>query len=163
MTSYLCFVSQCSFVVSMEGKSPVANEKQPKILVADDHFLIRQFVKRTLMDIGITDVQTVNDGSEAIEAATQALHLRTPYDIIFLDWNMPVLSGIDALSFIRSKAEYQNSAVVMFTAESEKNNIMKAIKLGATTYILKPIAPIELNKKFREIMEWLENRRSAKI
>ena len=139
------------------------SEPQPKILIADDHFLIRQFVKRTLVDSGIENIDLVNDGSEAIDSINVSIEKRDLYDIIFLDWNMPIMSGIDVLSYIRTKPAYQNAAVVMFTAESEKQNIMKAIKMGATSYILKPIAPMELNKKIREIIDWLKSRRMAKV
>lgn len=138
-------------------------EPQLKILIADDHFLIRQFVKRTLMDSGMENVEMVNDGNEAVDAINISIEKKDLYDIVFLDWNMPVMAGIDVLAYIRAKPEYQNSAVVMFTAESEKQNIMKAIKMGATSYILKPIAPMELNKKIREIMDWLQGRRLAKV
>lgn len=134
-----------------------------RVLLADDHFLIRQFVRRTLMDAGMQDIDMANDGNEAVEFLTASLKNNKLYDIVFLDWNMPNMAGIDVLSFVRSKPQYQNSAVVMFTAESEKNNIMKAIKIGATSYILKPISPADMNKKLREIMDWLKNRRSGKV
>lgn len=134
-----------------------------RVLIADDHFLIRQFVKRALADIGIVQVEMVNDGQEAVDAIGKSLSEGALYDMVFLDWNMPGLSGIEALSYVRSKPQYQNAAVVMFTAESEKTNIMKAIKLGATTYILKPISPSDLNKKIREILDWLGSRKVAKI
>jgi len=140
----------------------VSLDLQSKILIADDHFLIRQFVKRTLVDSGFQNIDLANDGTEAVEAITTSLANKNLYDIIFLDWNMPQMSGIDVLAYIRTKPQYQNTAIVMFTAESEKQNIMKAIKMGATSYILKPIAPIELNKKIREVMDWLKNRRMAK-
>jgi two-component system, chemotaxis family, chemotaxis protein CheY len=141
----------------------VSSEPLPKVMIADDHFLIRQFVKRTLVDSGFEKIDMVNDGNEAIESINASIEANDLYDIIFLDWNMPVMSGIDVLSYIRTKSEYQNAAVVMFTAESEKQNIMKAIKMGATSYILKPIAPMELHKKIREIMDWLKSRRLAKV
>ncbi len=136
---------------------------QLKVLIADDHFLIRQFVRRTLMDAGMVTVDTANDGVEAIAALNKAIDENALYDVMFLDWNMPNMSGVDVLSYVRGKPIYQNSAVIMFTAESEKQNIMKAIKMGATSYILKPISPVDLNKKVREIMEWLDTRRTAKV
>lgn len=139
------------------------SEPQPKILIADDHFLIRQFVKRTLVDSGLENIELVNDGNEAVDSINASIESKQLYDIVFLDWNMPIMSGIDVLAYIRTKPMYQNTAVVMFTAESEKQNIMKAIKMGATSYILKPIAPMELNKKIREIMDWLQSRRMAKV
>jgi DNA-binding response OmpR family regulator len=58
--------------------------------------------------------------------------------------------------------EPNNSAVIMFTAEAEKQNIMQAIKMGATSYIQKPISPSDLAKKLREIVEWIDNRRAMK-
>lgn len=134
-----------------------------RVLLADDHFLIRQFVRRTLMDAGMQDIDMANDGNEAVEFISASLKNNKLYDIVFLDWNMPNMAGIDVLSFVRSKPQYQSAAVVMFTAESEKNNIMKAIKLGATSYILKPISPADLNKKIREIVDWLKNRKSGKV
>jgi len=135
-----------------------------RVLLTDDHFLIRQFFRRTLMDAGINTIEMVNDGNEAMEAIAHSLTGGgTLYDIVMLDWNMPHMAGIDVLAYIRSKPQYQNSAVVMFTAESEKANIMKAIKMGATTYILKPISPADLTKKIREVIDWLTNRRVGKV
>jgi two-component system chemotaxis response regulator CheY len=133
-----------------------------KVLIADDHFLIRQFVRRALTDAGMLNVDLANDGSEAMDFINKADDDNSVYDVLFLDWNMPVLSGGDVLSNVRNKKNYNNSAVVMFTAESEKQNIMKAIKMGATSYILKPISPSELSRKLREIVEWIESRRYVK-
>ncbi len=134
-----------------------------RLLVADDHFLIRQFVRRSLLDAGFKHVDMANDGNEAIDFINSSFQTNLLYDALFLDWNMPTLSGIDVLAYVRSKPIYRSSAVVMFTAESEKANIMKAIKMGATSYILKPISPAEFSRKIREITEWLEERRVGKI
>ena len=71
-----------------------------------------------------------------------------PYDIVFLDWNMPTISGLEVLSYFHTKPEYADTAFVMLTAESEQQNIMKAIKAGATSYIVKPVSPADLGKKF---------------
>ncbi len=134
-----------------------------RVLIADDHFLIRQFVRRTLIDAGMANIDMAGSGNEAIDMLGAALTANTPYNLVFLDWNMPGLSGIDVLNYARAKPAYQNAAIVMFTAESEKSNIMKAIKLGATSYVLKPISPVDLNKKVRELIDWLNNRQSGKV
>jgi CheY-like chemotaxis protein len=65
-----------------------------KVLVADDHFLIRQFVRNTLQDSKITNVQTAADGNEAIDLVQKAYDAGQPYDVVFLDWNMPTISGL---------------------------------------------------------------------
>ena len=132
-----------------------------KVLVADDHFLIRQFVRNTLQESKVTNIQTAADGNEAIDLVQKAQELAQPYDVVFLDWNMPTISGLEVLSYFRAKAEYTNTAFVMLTAESEQQNIMKAIKAGATSYIIKPVSPVDLGKKLFEIHEWLKRKRQT--
>jgi two-component system chemotaxis response regulator CheY len=132
-----------------------------KILIADDHFLIRQFVRNTLADAKITNVQTAADGNEAIDLVQKARDVGQPYDIVFLDWNMPTVSGLEVLSYFRAKPEYGTTAFVMLTAESEQQNIMKAIKAGATSYIIKPVSPADLGKKLFEIYEWIKRKRET--
>lgn len=130
-----------------------------KILIADDHFLVRQFVRNTLQEAKITNIQTAADGNEAIELVQKAKDVNQPYDIVFLDWNMPTISGLEVLNFFRSRTEYAETAFVMLTAESEQQNIMKAIKAGATSYIIKPVSPGDLSKKLYEIYEWIKRKR----
>lgn len=132
-----------------------------KVLIADDHFLIRQFVRNALLDSKVTDVQTAADGNEAIDLVQKAQESGQPFDIIFLDWNMPTMSGLEVLSYFRAKREYASSAFVMLTAESEQQNIMKAIKAGATSYIIKPVSPTDLAKKLVEIHEWIKRKRQT--
>ncbi|MDD3030285.1 MAG: response regulator [Alphaproteobacteria bacterium] len=132
-----------------------------RVLIADDHFLIRQFVLNTLKDSKIENVETAVDGNEAIDFVQKAKQGGVPYDIVFLDWNMPTISGLEVLSYFRAKSEYADTAFVMLTAESEQQNIMKAIKAGATSYIVKPVSPADLGKKLFEINEWLKRKRQA--
>ncbi|MDR3450256.1 MAG: response regulator [Alphaproteobacteria bacterium] len=132
-----------------------------KVLIADDHFLIRQFVRNTLQEAKVTNVQTAADGNEAIDLVQKSREAGQPYDIVFLDWNMPTISGLEVLSYFRAKPEYADTAFVMLTAESEQSNIMKAIKSGATSYIVKPVSPSDLGKKLFEINEWLKRKRQA--
>jgi two-component system chemotaxis response regulator CheY len=132
-----------------------------KVLVADDHFLIRQFVRNTLQEAKITNIQTAADGNEAIDLIQKAYDVRQPFDVVLLDWNMPTISGLEVLSYFRAKKEYADTAFVMLTAESEQQNIMKAIKAGATSYIIKPVSPADLGKKMFEINEWLKRKRQS--
>lgn len=132
-----------------------------KVLIADDHFLIRQFVRNTLQESKVTNVQTAADGNEAIDLVQKSRDAAQPFDIVFLDWNMPTVSGLEVLSYFRAKPEYADTAFVMLTAESEQQNIMKAIKAGATSYIVKPVSPSDLGKKLFEINEWLKRKRQV--
>jgi two-component system, chemotaxis family, chemotaxis protein CheY len=136
----------------------VSQLAQLKILIADDHFLVRQFVRNTLQEAKVTNIQTAADGNEAIDLIQKAKEVAQPYDVVFLDWNMPTISGIEVLNYFRTKPEYAETAFVMLTAESEQQNIMKAIKAGATSYIIKPVSPADLNKKLFEIYEWIKRK-----
>ena len=73
-------------------------------------------------------MQTAADGNEAIDLVQKARDAGQSYDIVFLDWNMPTISGLEVLTYFRAKTEYADTAFVMLTAESEQQNIMKAIK-----------------------------------
>jgi len=130
-----------------------------KVLIADDHFLVRQFVRNTLQESKISNIQTAADGNEAIDLIQKAREAEQSFDIVFLDWNMPTISGLEVLSYFRVKPEYSDTAFVMLTAESEQQNIMKAIKAGATSYIVKPVSPSDLGKKLFEIHEWIKRKR----
>ncbi|MFA6279912.1 MAG: response regulator [Bdellovibrionales bacterium] len=132
-----------------------------KILIADDHFLVRQFVRNTLQESKITNIQTAADGNEAIDLVQKAHEVHQPFDIVFLDWNMPTVSGLEVLNYFRTRPEYADTAFVMLTAESEQQNIMKAIKAGATSYIIKPVSPGDLSKKLFEIHEWIKRKRDG--
>jgi two-component system chemotaxis response regulator CheY len=134
---------------------------EQKVLVADDHFLVRQFVRNTLEESKISNIQTAADGNEAIEQIQKAKDVNQPFDLVFLDWNMPTISGLEVLNYFRTRAEYENIAFVMLTAESEQQNIMKAIKAGATSYIIKPVSPADLSKKLFEIFEWIKRKRES--
>lgn len=138
------------------GRKNVSQLAQLKVLIADDHFLVRQFVRNTLQDAKITNIQTAADGNEAIELIQKAAEVEQPYDVVFLDWNMPTISGLEVLNYFRTRGEYAETAFVMLTAESEQQNIMKAIKAGATSYIIKPVSPSDLSKKLFEIHEWIK-------
>jgi two-component system chemotaxis response regulator CheY len=130
-----------------------------KVLIADDHFLIRRSVQNTLEEFRITDVQTAADGNEAIDLVQKACDARRPYDIVFLDWHMPTISGLGVLGYFCAQAQYADTAFVMLTAESEQQNIIKAIRAGATSYIVKPVSTTDLGKKLLEIHDWIKRKR----
>jgi CheY-like chemotaxis protein len=133
-----------------------------KVLIADDHLLIHQLVGNMLRDFQITDIQTAASGHRAIDLIQQATGAGQPYDIVFLDWNMPTLSGLEVLSYFRAKPEYATTAFVMLSSQCEQQDVMKAIKAGATSYIIKPVSTSQLSVKLMEIHAWIRSSRSRK-
>jgi two-component system chemotaxis response regulator CheY len=116
-----------------------------KALVVDDSLTIRRIVIKALSIVGINDAVEAGDGAEAVKAAEGA-----QFDLILLDWNMPKMSGIDALRALRQAGN--KTPVIMVTTEAEKSRVIEAIKTGANDYLIKPFSPDQLADKVKQLM-----------
>lgn len=116
-----------------------------RALVVDDSITMRRIVIRALSLVGLQDAVEAADGVEAL-AALQ----RGPFDVILLDWNMPRMTGVEALRAIREGG--CRTPVIMVTTEAEKSHVIEAVKLGANGYQIKPFAPEQLAEKVRGIV-----------
>jgi two-component system chemotaxis response regulator CheY len=119
--------------------------KEIKILLVDDQPLIRKIVRDILAQLGYMNVEDAENGQDALEK----LRMKK-FDLIFLDWNMPVMQGIDVLRELRKMPAYKDTPVIMLTAEAEKEKVITAIQEGVTNYIVKPFKPATLKEKLAE-------------
>lgn len=106
-----------------------------KILSVDDSATARLIVKQTLEGEG-HQVLEAPDGAVAMTV----LSAQPDIACVVLDWNMPVMNGMECLKAIRKQPALKNLKVVMCTTEAEKSSIMTAIKSGANGYVLKPVS-----------------------
>lgn len=113
-----------------------------KILVVDDSGTMRHVERLTLQELGYTDVKEANDGAEALKEVELE-----KFDLILMDWNMPNLSGLEALKRLKANPAHKAIPVVMVTSDAEKEHVMEAIKAGAANYILKPFSAERLKQK----------------
>ena len=105
------------------------------VLVVDDSRIMRNIVKNYFTDQKIPcQYLEAENGSEAMD-----ILIKQPVDLILLDWNMPKLSGIDFLKKVRGMSKFAKLPIIMVTSESAKYNVIEALKIGATDYIIKPI------------------------
>lgn len=116
-----------------------------KALVVDDSSVMRKVVTGGLARAGIEDVEQATNGEEAVEAVKAH-----DFGLVLLDWNMPVMTGIEALKEIRGNG--YSMPIIMVTTEAEKARILEAIREGASNYIIKPFQPDEFVKKVKEVM-----------
>lgn len=116
-----------------------------KALVVDDSMTIRRIVIKALGIVGINEATEAGDGMEAVKALQGG-----GYDLILLDWNMPKMSGIDALRAIRQSGN--KTPVIMVTTEAEKSRVIEAIKAGANDYLIKPFSPDQLAAKVKHVV-----------
>lgn len=113
-----------------------------KILIADDSGTMRSVQRKILSDLGFKDVIDAADGALALKAVAA-----NKFDLILLDWNMPNLSGFEALKAIKANPATKAIPVIMITSEAEKSHILDAIRLGAANYVIKPFTPAVLREK----------------
>ncbi len=104
-----------------------------RTLIVDDEPLIREMLNDILESLDYQVVSQANNGASAIEKAA----LFKP-DVVFLDINMPDISGLDALASI--KTSNKDIIVIMVTANSDTSTVQQAIRTGADGYILKPFS-----------------------
>jgi len=123
-------------------------------LVVDDHTFARRAVTSELAKLGATTCDEAANGVEGLEKIKKKADEGRAYDIVFLDWAMPEMSGFDVLVTCRKDPRLKDMAIVMVSAESEDSNILKAIAEGATAYIPKPFRPELLVHKLNDILGW---------
>ena len=119
-----------------------------KILLADDSNTMRRIQKNTLKTIGYEDVVEAADGREAVNA----LKSNPDVNLVLLDWNMPNMTGIEALKAIKADDSTKDIPVIMVTSESEKTKIIEAIQAGAANYVVKPFQADTLKEKITAVV-----------
>jgi two-component system chemotaxis response regulator CheY len=113
-------------------------------LVVDDSRVIRKVARRILEDMRFK-VEEAGDGLEALTACRKAMP-----DAVLLDWNMPVMSGIDFLRQLRKERGGDVPVVVFCTTENDVEHISEALRAGANEYIMKPFDSDIVQAKFAE-------------
>lgn len=113
-------------------------------LVVDDSRVIRKVARRILEDLRY-DCAEAADGAEALAYCRADMP-----DAVLLDWNMPVMSGIDFLRALRLEPGGRAPVVVFCTTESSVERISEALAAGADEYIMKPFDGDILESKFQE-------------
>lgn len=116
-----------------------------RVLIADDHPIYREGLARTLADA--EDIEVVGTASDGEEAALQAEALRP--DLVLLDLSMPKGGGMAAL--VRIAAMDPAPRVAMVTASEEEDDLMRALKGGASGYVLKGIGADDLVAVVRDL------------
>ncbi|MCL2791825.1 MAG: response regulator [Spirochaetaceae bacterium] len=116
-----------------------------KIAVVDDDFVIRQLMKTTFKAFD-WQIDMFENGKLFIDALSD----NKEYDLIFLDLMMPEVNGFGVLEFIDQKKI--KTPVIIFSALSEKESVLKAVKYGVKSYMGKPLNPTLIKRKTAEIL-----------
>ncbi len=115
-----------------------------RCLIVDDSRVVRKVAGRIISDLRF-DIAEAGDGEEALR------HCRADMpDAVLLDWNMPVMNGIDFLRALRREPGGTKPIVVFCSTENDADHITEALRAGADEFIMKPFDADIIQSKFVE-------------
>jgi two-component system chemotaxis response regulator CheY len=112
-----------------------------RALIVDDSRFVRDYLRRLLEAMGV-ECEEAADG----RAGLTHLHDDDPFDLALVDWNMPVMDGLDMLKNLRAEG-YSEVKVMMVTTEGENDFITRSLDAGADEYLMKPFDNEALTEK----------------
>jgi DNA-binding response OmpR family regulator len=121
-------------------------------LIVDDQFNVRRMVANFLRTFGHRNFVDAADGLKAQEKL-----LNHPVDFIICDWNMPNMTGLEFLKWVRSQRKFKDMPFLMVTAEMANEVVAEAVEEGVDDYIVKPFQAQTLRAKIESVMEKRDN------
>lgn len=112
-------------------------------LVVDDSRVVRKVLTRIVQDLGFTCLEAEN-GQQAYEACQNSMP-----DGVLLDWNMPVMNGIEFLEKLREMDNGSHPKVILCSVETDIEHIQRAMEAKANEYIMKPFDNEIIESKFK--------------
>lgn len=111
--------------------------QQYSVLIIDDAYTVREYLRQTLMHLGITQIHEASNGKRGLSTFGQHQH-----DLVFLDIELPDINGQQLLQQIKTQAD--KTHVVMVTAHNSIDNVQQSISAGASGFIAKPFSPLKI-------------------
>jgi DNA-binding response OmpR family regulator len=120
---------------------------RPVVLVAEDDEQI-SFLLQFLLEREGYRVVLARDGHEVKRLINEI----PPPQLVILDIMMPYADGFELLALIRAKPDWRNTPVIVLTARSQEKDIVRALDMGASDYVVKPFLPEELKARIRRLV-----------
>jgi DNA-binding response OmpR family regulator len=124
-----------------------------RVLIVEDEHDIAGLIKHALERGGDAETEIVGSGDAALKAVAS-----NPPDLMILDLNLPVLSGIEVCRILRGRPDSRHLPIIMLTARAGENDRVAGLELGADDYVTKPFSLRELTARVRAVM-----RRSTQV
>ena len=121
--------------------------KNATIMMVDDEPIMLEIIQILLEDAGFRNFIPVESSSQSFGMIVQ-----NEPDLLLLDLDMPEVNGYEVLSTVRSSSEYEHLPVIILTASSEPEDKLKALELGATDFLSKPVDSSELILRVRNTL-----------
>lgn len=118
------------------------------ILIVDGNHYMRRLTRTMLMNLGAKSVIEASDGLAALE------HIRIcDPDVMLLDWDMPVLNGMEVMQIVRSPGVFPrpNLPIIMLTHRARRSSVIQALRAGVHEFLIKPTSPKALRDRLAAI------------
>ncbi|HET9442804.1 MAG TPA: response regulator [Acidimicrobiales bacterium] len=106
-----------------------------RAIIVDDSRAMRTILRKLLVLRGFAEVAEAEHG----RAALDRLEVGPPPELVLIDWNMPVMNGIELVCALRSDRRFDRTRLLMVTSESSPRHVYEALKAGVDEYAMKPI------------------------
>lgn len=117
------------------------------VLIVDDYQSMRRTIADIMRHIGFRNLFYAEDGKQAMRRLDE-----TAIGLVVLDWDMPVMTGIEVLRQMRGGEKWKELPVIMVTAVAARDNVLEAIDSGVTNYVVKPFTAQTLEKKVKQVL-----------
>ncbi len=119
----------------------------PDIMVVEDSPTMRQLITFALKRLPDCSVAEASNGMDALNKLSSGF-----FDLILADINMPVMDGLKLVGILRNDPKYKRTPIIIITTEGAEEDRKKAMAIGATAYLTKPIHTDELLKMVSELI-----------
>ena len=113
-----------------------------RVMIVDDSRAIRVMIGRIMVSLGF-ETSEASNGQEALDALVKG---PVP-ELALVDWNMPVMDGLQFVQAARARPAWAAMRIVMVTTETEMSQIIRALDAGANEYVMKPFTADVLREK----------------
>jgi len=119
------------------------------VLIVDSNSYMRRLTRTMLMNLGTKSVTEVADGLAALETIRNC----NP-DVVVLEWDMPVLNGIEVMHIVRSPGVFPrpNIPIIMLTCRAQRSAVVEAMRAGVHEFLIKPTSPKALRDRLMSIV-----------
>jgi two-component system chemotaxis response regulator CheY len=130
-----------------DNAPPDSLESALEILVVDDSKVMREMIVACLRALDGASFTHAASGLEAIERLSMA-----PFDLVFLDLNMPDIGGFEVVEFIRGQDELKSLPIIVVTTRGDESSRTRALTAGATRFMTKPFDPDGIVAEARAVL-----------
>jgi len=119
-----------------------------KVLIVEDSTASREFIASTIEQIEGAEVVCTGSGFDALK-----LLPRHRFDLIITDINMPDINGLELINFVKKNPNYRETPLFIVTGQGREQDRERGLQLGASEFLVKPLAPDHLSTLVRRYLK----------